>query len=432
MGGRLTGLSDRRFMVLVYSTALALYLIGLWLHLPNGGNVYNGITEVFQQRICPPSPVSSYPELPPPCTVSDISVPYLQSFNEYPVITAVFMYAMGVLGGSLAGDLLTNYYLLNGVVLIIPTLLGIRELMKIIEIRGAPRSRILWYFVVTPTFLIMTLLNWYMIGLYFSLYGVRKYLEGGSRLWTGVLFGVSAASNFVTAVPALGLFIHSRTMKERALLAGAALGTYGAINAPFFFLNRGLWLQSFHFVYTWNIENSWMQAILINLYSPYRHVIPPIVFGGFILEMLWLRYRRKTDDPLVFAFLAMFGYTFATYIYPPQLNLMLLPFFVLLPVTNSYREFLAFDVLNALIIILGFSEVLLAFGISYSGFFRHGESINYMSVVFWIEAVRSLWQGKFALFNAIPGLPSLRWRKGEGPRFQMADEKGAVAGEKQG
>jgi hypothetical protein len=414
LSDRLARLSDRRFMALVYLTALALYLIGLWLHLSNGGNVYNGITDVFQQRICPPPSIDVYPQPPPSCTVSDLSVPYLQSFNEYPVITAMFMYAMGILGGSFPGDLITNYYLVTGVLLVIPMLLGIRELMKIGEIRGTPRNRTLWYFVVTPTFLIMSLLSWYVIGVYFTLYGIRKYLEGGSRLWTGVLFGLSAASNFVTAVPALGLLIHSKTTKERVLLAAAALGTYAAINAPFFVLNSGLWLQSFHYDYTWNIENSWMQAILINLYSPYRHVIPPIVFGGFIVEMLWLRYRRKTDDPLAFAFLAMFGYTFATYIYPPQLNLMLLPFFVLLPVTNSYREFLAFDVLNALIIILGFSEVLLAFGITYSGFFRPGQSINYMSVVFWIEVVRSLWQGKFAVVNGIPGLPSLRWlRRGK-------------------
>jgi len=431
LGDRLAGLSDRRFMALVYLTALALYMIGLWLHLPNGGgNVYNGITEVFQQRICPPPLIDPYLQVPS-CTVSFLSVPYIQSFNEYPVITAMFMYVMGVSGGSLPGDLFTNYYLLTGAVLIIPTLLGIRELMKIIEIRRTPRSRILWYFVVTPTFLIMTLVNWYVIGVYFTLYGIRRYLEGGSRLWAGVLFGLSAASNFVTAVPALGLFIHSKTTKERVVLAGAALGTYAAINAPFFVLNGGLWLQSFHYVYTWNIENSWMQAILINLYSPYRHIIPPIVFGGFVVEMLWLRYRRKTDDPLAFAFLAMFGYTFATYVYPPHLNLVLLPFFVLLPVTNSYREFLAFDVLNALIVILGFSEVLLAFGINYYSVFHPVSSITYMSAVFWIEAVRSLWQGKFALVNGIPGLPALPWRRREKAKPAMPGEGGATLREQQ-
>jgi hypothetical protein len=349
-----------------------------------------------------------------------MSIPYLQSFNQYPVIVSMFMYIMGVFGGLAPGDLVESYYLLSAGVLIVPTFLAIRELMKIIEIRGTPRSRILWYFVVTPTFIFMTLLNWYMIGVYFTLSGIRRYLEGGSRLLSGVLFGLSAASNFVTAVPALGFFIASKTSKERVILAVAALGTYAAINAPFIVLKSGLWLQSFHYIYDWNIEDSWMQAILVDLYSPYRHVIPPIVFGGFIIGMLWMRYRRKTSDPLVFAFVAMFGYAFATYVYPPQLNLILLPFFVLLPVSKGFREFLAFDVVNALIILLAFSELLLPFGILYSDYFK---PITYVSAVFWVEVIRSVWQGKFALVNGIPGSISFpRWRR-EGPKLAIPAEK---------
>jgi hypothetical protein len=109
----------------------------------------------------------------------------------------------------------------------------------------------------------------------------------------------------------------------------------------------------------------------------------------------------------------MFGYTFATYIYTPQMNLILLPFFVLLPVSR-YKEFLAFDALNASIIILGFSEVLAPFGILYSGYFHPSSSVNYLSAVFWIEVVRSLWQGKFALVNGIPGSLYLPWWNRQG------------------
>jgi hypothetical protein len=301
LGDRLLGLSDRRFKAVVYLTALGVYLIGIWLHLPNGGgNVYTDITYVFQERICRPSSGFEYDQsYGNPCP---LTIPYLQSFNEYPVIVSMFMYVMGVLGAQFRGDIFQNYYLLSAAVLAVPTFLAIRELMKIIEIRGTSRNRILWYFIVTPTFIFLTLVNWYSIGVYFALSGIRRYLQGGSRLWSGVLFGLSAASNFVTAIPALGLFIASKTMKERIILAGAALATYGAINAPFLLLNRALWLESWNYIYGWNIENSWMQAILINLYSPYRHFIPPIVFGAFFIGMLWMRYRGTTKDPLVFAF----------------------------------------------------------------------------------------------------------------------------------
>jgi hypothetical protein len=118
----------------------------------------------------------------------------------------------------------------------------------------------------------------------------------------------------------------------------------------------------------------------------------------------------------------MFGYTFATYIYTPQMNLILLPFFALLPVSSGYREFLAFDILNASIIILGVSDVFLPFGISYYPFFH---PINYISAVFWIEVVRSLWQGKFALVNGIPGSLSLPWWRREKERPAMPSGKDA-------
>lgn len=432
---RLSGLSDQRFRTVVYSTALGIYLLGIWLHLPyGGGNVYTDITYVFQERICQFPPVE-YGPLVLPCS---LSIPYVQSFSEYPILVSMFMYAMGALASFLPGDLLRNYYLLSSAVLAIPTFLAIQELMRLIEIRGVSRNRILWYFVVTPTFIIMTLLNWYIIGVCFALVGLRKYLEGGSRLWSGVLFGLSAASNFVTAVPAVGLVFAARTMKERVVLAAAAVGTYALINAPFLITNSGLWWQGWQYIYNWNIEDSWMGGILLNLYSPYRHLIPPIVFGGVLLGMLWMRYGKKTSDPLVFAFVAMFGYAFATYIYPPQMDLALLPFFILLPVSSGYLEFLAFDTTGALLIILGVSEVLMPFGINYYKFF-HPVIVKGAyppttvpnlkgSWLFWLGVIRSLWEGKFVLWNRAPGSLSLSGWKRKTPA-PVARGKEAISGE---
>jgi hypothetical protein len=390
---RLSLLSRSRFQVLVYSTTVALYLLGVWLHAPyHGGHIYSDITYVFQSRQClgyPPQ-AGQYVVVEKDCA---LTVPYLKSFIEYPVIAAMFLFGNAVIGGMVAGNLLTNYYLFSALFLSIPTLLAVRELMRLIEMRGVSRNRILWYFLVTPTFIYMTLLNWYMIGVCFTLIGVTRYLQGRT-LSSGVLFGLSAASNFVTAVPAFGLFIASTGVKERARLAGSALLTYAAINAPFIILNSKMWQASFAYIYSWNIEDSWMQAILPSLYSPQRHAIPEVVFAGVIAIMLWLRYRNRVGDPLVFAFISMFGYTFATYIYTPQLNLALLPFFVLLPV-SGYLEFLAFDITNALIILVGFSQALLPLGIRY----RNLVPVTRGSVVWWIEVIRSVWEGRFTFFN---------------------------------
>jgi hypothetical protein len=116
--------------------------------------------------------------------------------------------------------------------------------------------------------------------------------------------------------------------------------------------------------------------------------------------MLWYRFRKhgaaSRVDPLPYAFVSMFANVFSTYIYTPQLNLALLPFFVLLPVANSYAEFLGFDLLNSLIVILGFSEILLPLGITYD--FHPNDAA---SVVWGIAVIRSLWVGKFAIFDGL-------------------------------
>jgi hypothetical protein len=201
------------------------------------------------------------------------------------------------------------------------------------------------------------------------------------------------------------MFIASKTTRGRIAFLGAGLGVYALVNLPFLVLNPKLWFAAFDWTYNWYIENSWMLVLTPNIYSPLRHYIPPVTFAIFIIAIIWLRFRKGVDDPIVLAFLSMFGYVFSTYIYPPQMNLALLPFFVLLPV-SGYVEFMLFDIANAMIIILGFSEALLPLSISYSfsAFTRFG-------LLWWIEVIRSFWVGKFTVVNRIPELGSARWKR---------------------
>lgn len=390
--GTLARFAARHFNALVYAIGFASYALGVWLHLPySGGHIYSDLIAVFQGRECPGAP----------CT---LPIPYVQSFIEYPVIVAMFIYSMGVMGQHIPGALLTNYYLVTTAVLAIPTLLLLREMIIITEMREVPKTRIFWYLILTPTFFFTLLVNWYVIGAYFAVSGIRRFLQG-SRVTSGFLLGLSAASNLVTAVPALGLLISSKKRSEALLFVMASVGTYVALNIPLIIVNRVLWLQSFQFVYNWYIEDSWMLAVLANT-SPIRHDIPPLIFGAAIVVMLWFRFRRKTSDPIVFAFVSMFAYAFSSYIYTPQLNISLLPFFVLIPIANSYWEFLTFDLANSMIIILGFSEALLPFGITYN---LH--PFDRTSVVFWIEVIRSLWVGKFTILDGMANLLPAAWRR---------------------
>ena len=87
-----------------------------------------------------------------------------------------------------------------------------------------------------------------------------------------------------------------------------------------------------------------------------------------------------------------FAFLFGTYIFTPQMNMILLPFFAFVPIAKQYVEFLVFDLVNALVIVLGYSQALYVFGISYA---FPGSLILYMVIV------RSLWVGKFTIFDGV-------------------------------
>lgn len=365
----------------IYIVAALFYIVGFWLHIPyGGGHVYSDIVSVFQAREC--------------ASGCHLAIPYLQTFVEYPVLSSMFMYTMGVLGSLFPGNLLDNYYILTSLFLAIPTFLLIREVSKILQMRAMNESRVLWYVILTPSFLFMLLLNWYIIGVYLATFGMRKHLEG-RHAQSGLLFGLSAASNLVTALPILGLLLVARGRRVIIDLLGGALASYAVVNGPFVLLNPLAWLQPWLYAKNWYIEGSWMLAFLPNE-SPLRHYVPILVFGALFFTVV-LRVRNKTSqDPLKLSWILTFAFLFSTFIFTPQMNLILLPFFALQGVTGRYLEFLIFDTINSLVIILGFSQILLVVGITYS-FVAFGST----SIVQWLAIARSAWTGKMAIYDGI-------------------------------
>ena len=437
----------------LFAAAGALYLLGVWFHIPyGGGHIYSDIVTVFQNRLD-----NGY------FTVKNL--PLIDSFVEYPPITSYFMYFMGALAKyvpvSLPPDLMGDYYRYTSVFLVIPTFLLISELFKICDILGIRHRhrRTLLYYVATPSFIFMLLLNWYIIGVFFAIFGLRKFLQG-SRWASGILLGLSAASNLVTAVPALGMFFFDGGgLKSRArFLAGigiAVLAVYlplVAINSfphnyldsngvlvhfPFAFGNTSFITAFISYEQNWYIEGSWMLAFFNNL-DPIRHVMLPVLFVSLSLLILskWYRIdfvnntsvgqqggkrhgflrsrifpfqislrkqirtqRERANVIVTSSWFFTFAFLFSTYVFTPQMNLILLPFFVIAPITKRYWEFLAFDIVNALVIVYGFSQPLLAFGISVPFPVQFGPV--YMSPVQALAVIRSFWVGKFLLYDGL-------------------------------
>lgn len=399
--------------VWVYVIAGIVYLFGVWEHIPyGGGHLYSDIATVFQERFCPNGP----------CTTA---FPYVHVFVEYPVVTGVFMYLMGLLGRyvpfSASQGLLPNYYFWTALFLLVPTFLSISEIFKIGDILGVKslRRKTLLYFVVTPTFVFMVLTNWYIIGVFFALFGLRKFLQG-SRWISGVLLGISAATNLVTAMPALGMILAVKDKRETVKFVVGALVAVGAIYLPIYVLNPSFISQFLSYQEDWYAEGSWMLAF-INSYDPIRHYL---FVGAFVLLsgaiiFKGMRIRRKispesaaTSDwanyTVLMASLFSFAWFFSSYIATPQTNLVLLPFFVLLPMTKYYPEFLVFDAANSLIDVWGFSQPLLVLGIT-----LHPVMFGtpYQSPIQALEVIKSVWIGKFLIYDGLlsPRFSLKRW-----------------------
>ena len=363
----------------LYFVTAIFFLVGVWLHIPyGGGHIFSDIPTVFQGR---------------ECGGTCITIPYVNGFLEYPVVVSGFIYSMGTIATILPGPILDTYYYLTVAFLAIPTFLLVRETSKIAEMRGYSDRRVVAYLVATPSFLFMVLLSWYVIGVYFAMFGLRSFLQG-KYTTSGILLGLSASSNLVTAAPAMGMFLAAGGMRNKAAFLVSALACYSAINLPFVAVNSSLWVMFWQFHTNWYIEGSWMLAFLTSE-SPLRHYVFPALLLSLFAVVSWVSLKR-TKDAVTLSWLTTFAFLFSTYVFTPQMNLMLLPFFAITPIVKRYWEFLAFDVINSLFVVMGFSQILLVFGLTYQF-----DVVSYLAPVRWLAIVRSIWLGKMILFDGL-------------------------------
>jgi hypothetical protein len=415
------------------------YLLGVWEHLPyTGGNIYSDIVTVYQNRFCYTGPCG-------------MGLPYVNYFVEYPVISGFFMYAMGMLAHLLpvpGRDFIGNYYTYTSIFLLLPTFLLVDNLRKIMDILGMghKNKRLFLFLIATPSFVFMLLLNWYIIGVCFAVFGLRKFLEGirsgkSTSLISGILMGLSACSNLITAVPALGMLVFGTTSwRERGKFVFGIIASMLAVYVPVVVLNSfphsysnashdivsySFQFPNFNFVtdflqyeQNWYAEGSWMLGFFTNM-SPMRHYIFAGLFATMVavITLKGMRMQKGGQSQLARANLVVmtsslytFAFLFCTYVCTPQMNLILLPFFVLLPgMSKRYSEFLAFEVVNALVIVWGFSTPLAFLGIHLPSVPEFGPI--WVSPIQFLAVVRSFWIGKFLIVDGLYGWPAISSRK---------------------
>jgi len=289
-------------------------------------------------------------------------IPYYDYVFEYPVIVGFFTYISSFFGRAMSDDFgisMAYYSLAMNLVLSAFALGTVVVLYKLCELVGADKKRMLPYFLVTPTFIMFTIYNWDILAIFFSTLSVYFYLRG-QKHHSAISLGLGIASKIYPAVLGPIYLLEEKTWKERFVFFALAASVFAILNAPFVVLRYDVWFGTWRHHMTWGIENSWLIYLFnqmdVNAHYASLAVLLYLVYKG-IAGTSNKAYPSQASRILERSFLMNLAWLVSSYVCPPQMALMLLPFLVLMPLAPLWLFYLA-EIFNALIIVLWFTPQL--------------------------------------------------------------------------
>ena len=273
--------------------------------------------------------------------------PYIDRAIEYPVLTGLFVYVMGVIGGTHIG-----YYLATSVLLI--AFAGAATYFLLRFRQWVPMGETVYYFwIAAPSMFFFLIYNWDIIAVFFvtaALYMMQKK----NFYAAAFLLAAGFSSKFYPALYIIPLLLMQKeTVKQAATLAvfGA---TVLAINGFFMIASIANWSHFFVFnsLRPPNPDSIWT-VVQFLIGRPIEistiNILSFILFAAAYGIFLW-RFRKM--HPLFLSFGITLIFLFFNKVFSPQYILWLLPFFVLLPIKKRWFYALEFSNLLALFSIL--------------------------------------------------------------------------------
>jgi uncharacterized membrane protein len=276
-------------------------------------------------------------------------IPYHSYFLEYPAIPAILIWVSGLAPSAF-------YYMVTmAFLMFFFVIAAVYFLYRICTDFGMDRGRIIPFFIMAPSFLVMSFYNWDIVAIGFTTAALYYFLRGRANL-SGFLLGLGFAVK-IYPLFLLPVFVKEvRSWNGRVeMFLSAILG--GIIpNLPFIIVDFRAVYQS----YTSHI-GPYVEGSLWLIIQYYR--IPTalvtqdwldnaVVWSLIILAILHVTFSRYPLVRKLWLVLAAFLLVYFTY--PPQFSLWLLPLFVLDP-AFSIAPFLAFDFLDSAIILSWFT-----------------------------------------------------------------------------
>lgn len=346
-----------------------IWLLSYFIHAPtaSGGTwIYSDVTALLATRGI--------------INADKLLIPYIDYHFEYPPIVA-FLFILSNLAVMFIPTHMIYLrwliaYTMMSVLLYLHAVGAIYLLFKLIRYAGQKSIRIMLYFILTPSFLIFSNYNWDLVGISYGLLGLYLFLEN-RKVLSFISFGLAMAGKIIPGIIALAPVAHmfveyleKERVKNNALGAKeymlAAIHSFKYLtimitvfmvtNLPFIILNFEAWYNGLILHHaTWYIEDSWL-ILIFPITSPYARITSIILSVGFttITFILLLSKKIRKEQRIFYGSAAfMSGYLFSNYVYTPQMNLMVLPLLIFVPI--EYALMFVFDALNALIILTWFS-----------------------------------------------------------------------------
>lgn len=273
-------------------------------------------------------------------------VPYRDYWLEYPAIPAILIWVSGHAPS-------VQYYMVTmAFLMFFFVIAAVYFLHRTCTTFGLDCGRIIPFFILAPSFLVMSFFNWDIIAVCFVIVAIYYALKKNPRV-SGLCLGLGFAAKAYPILLLPAFLKEVQSWQDRfEMILSAVLG--GLIpNLPFIIIDLPSWL---------NANLSARQAV-------------------YIEDSVWLiiqHYQIITQTWLLWAvtwtliILAILHVTFSSHsfllklwmiqaamiliwpVYPPQFDIWLLPLFVLNPVF-ALIPFLTFDFLNSTIILSWFT-----------------------------------------------------------------------------
>jgi uncharacterized membrane protein len=288
-------------------------------------------------------------------------VPYLQAYNEYPVGTALFMYATALPASGPKAYLSLNIVLLAGCAL--ATALILYQL--------AGRNAL--FFAAAPTLLLGSFINWDLFVIAIATAATAAFLKRRDP-WAGILVGAGAATKLYPALLLLPFVFQRLREGNRRGAAALALGAAGAwtvVNVPVLLVAPARWATFFTFnsarapewASPWSAGCRAVTGEVICSHVWAVNVLSTMAFvlGAAGIALAWRSLSRRADaasfaitaEPWTLAFPAIALFLLTAKVYSPQYSMWLLPWFAL--VFPSVRWFVAFEIADVTTFFLRFS-----------------------------------------------------------------------------